>query len=94
MLSAVLSITPGNFLAEKTWKTSEKQLARTGADPVLRWPVGVREPDAELGSAEEGDGQRSDVVDVEDGWRMPGEWGVAPTLTKFIFSLCVTQPLG
>jgi hypothetical protein len=31
LLSWVLSITPGNFLAEKTWKGSEKTEARTGA---------------------------------------------------------------
>lgn len=35
LLSPVLSQTPGNFLAEYTWKTSLKQEARTGAFPVL-----------------------------------------------------------
>ena len=34
-------MTPGNFLAEKTWKTSLKQEARTGADTVLSvWAAG------------------------------------------------------
>ena len=28
-------MTPGNFLAEKTWKTSEKHEARTGAEPLF-----------------------------------------------------------
>lgn len=36
LLSGVLSITPGNFLAEKTWNGSEKTDARTGAEPWLR----------------------------------------------------------
>lgn len=36
LLRGVLSITPGNFLAENTWKTSLKQDARTGAEAVLR----------------------------------------------------------
>lgn len=35
LLRPVLSTTPGNFLAEKTVKTSEKHEARTGAFPVL-----------------------------------------------------------
>lgn len=35
LLSPVLSQTPGNFLAENTWKTSLKHEARTGAFPVL-----------------------------------------------------------
>lgn len=35
LLSWVLSITPGNFLAEKTWNGSEKTEARTGAVPWL-----------------------------------------------------------
>jgi hypothetical protein len=38
LLRFVLSITPGNFFALKTWKTSEKVLASTGADPVFRLP--------------------------------------------------------
>lgn len=36
LLSGVLSITPGNFLALKTWKMSLKAVARTGAEPVCR----------------------------------------------------------
>lgn len=35
LLSWVLSITPGNFLAEKTWNGSENTDARTGAVPWL-----------------------------------------------------------
>lgn len=35
LLRLVLSMTPGNFFAENTWKTSLKVLARTGAEPVL-----------------------------------------------------------
>ena len=42
MLRFVLSITPGNFFALKTWKTSEKALARTGAEPVLSPPPSTR----------------------------------------------------
>jgi hypothetical protein len=34
LLSSVLSMTPGNFLAEKTWNGSEKAVARTGRLPV------------------------------------------------------------
>ncbi len=39
LLSFVLSITPGNFLAEKTSNEFEKHEARTGADPVLSFPT-------------------------------------------------------
>jgi hypothetical protein len=44
LLSGVLSQTPGNFLAEKTWKTSLKADARTGALPVFIVGVAVSEP--------------------------------------------------
>lgn len=44
LLSAVLSITPGNFLALKTWKTSLKQEAKTGAEPLFRDWVVLGEP--------------------------------------------------
>lgn len=45
LLSGVLSMTPGNFLALKTWKMLLKHEAKTGADPVFRvwWPPGVPE---------------------------------------------------
>lgn len=43
LLRAVLSTTPGNFFAEYTVKTSEKQEARTGALPVLIAPDWVRD---------------------------------------------------
>jgi len=36
LLRAVLSMTPGNFLALKTWKGSEYVVARIGADCVIR----------------------------------------------------------
>ena len=36
LLNDVLSMTPGNFLALKTWKTSEKVVASTGALPVFK----------------------------------------------------------
>lgn len=36
LLRLVLSMTPGNLFALKTWKTCEKQDARTGAEPLLR----------------------------------------------------------
>ncbi len=35
MLRLVLSMTPGNFFAEKTWKISLKVEASTGAEPVF-----------------------------------------------------------
>jgi hypothetical protein len=44
LLKGVLSMTPGNFLAEKTWKTSLKQEARTGAEAVFRVWAAVGEP--------------------------------------------------
>ena len=37
-------MTPGNFLAEKTWKTSLKMLARTGAEPEFSDCGEVGEP--------------------------------------------------
>ena len=39
LLRGVLSTTPGNFLAEKTWNSSLKQVAKMGADPVLSLPA-------------------------------------------------------
>jgi len=36
----VLSLTPGNFLADHTVKTSEKQVDRTGETLSLRVPSG------------------------------------------------------
>jgi len=53
--NAVLSTTPGNLLAEYTVKGSEKQAARTGAEPVLTrdelfFPV----PGAPLGGGGDG----------------------------------------
>jgi hypothetical protein len=35
LLNGVLSTTPGNFFAENTWNSFEKQLARIGALPVF-----------------------------------------------------------
>jgi hypothetical protein len=49
LLKGVLSTTPGNFLAEYTVKTSEKQAARTGALPVLM--LAVCRPFVPLGGA-------------------------------------------
>ena len=77
LLRLVDSMTPGNFLAEKTWKTSLKQEASTGAEPVLRPPeeeppVGVCAPEGRFGEEV--------VPPGEDG-------GDAPTLTKFILRL-------
>jgi hypothetical protein len=40
-LSSVLSITPGNFFALKTWKGRVKTEARTGAAEVLRDEEGL-----------------------------------------------------
>jgi len=44
LLRLVLSITPGNLFALKTWNTWEKQLARTGADPLFKLWGEVGEP--------------------------------------------------
>lgn len=41
LLSAVLSITPGNFFAEYTWNLSENVHARTGVAPLMTPPAGV-----------------------------------------------------
>lgn len=43
-LRSVLSMTPGNFLALKTWNIWEKQDASTGADPLLSDVASVGEP--------------------------------------------------
>ena len=53
LLSAVLSITPGNFLALNTWKTSLKQDARTGALPLLREDWDCRDWDWDWGEGVE-----------------------------------------
>ena len=44
LLSSVLSMTPGNFFALKTWNTFEKAEARTGAALVFSAVEELREP--------------------------------------------------
>lgn len=51
----MLSMTPGNFLAEKTSNESEKHEARTGAEPVLSLPMPYPGAEVEEGEDDEGE---------------------------------------